>query len=96
MDDVKTPMIVERARDVLTVWFDVSAVEADRLLRTWADRTHSSVAELATALVFDILQGTPSGCQNHVLRYVEENIRQLPSKPKSADNENGGDDRALI
>ncbi|MEV5967134.1 hypothetical protein AB0L70_35515 [Kribbella sp. NPDC051952] len=83
MDDVKTPLVVERARDVLTVWFDVSAVEADRLLTAWADRTHGSVAEVATALVFDILQGTPSGSQPHILRYVEDKIRQLPSNPRT-------------
>jgi hypothetical protein len=80
MNDVKTPMVVEQARDVLTVWFDVSVIQADRLLGAWADRTHSSVAEVATALIFDILQGTPSGSHQHVLRHVEENIRQLPTR----------------
>jgi hypothetical protein len=81
MNDVKTPIVVEQARDVLTVWFDVSVVEADHLLKAWADRTHASVAEVATALVFDILRGTPTGSQQHVLRYVEENIRRLPTNP---------------
>lgn len=71
--------VMEQARDILMAWFDVAAPEADRLLRVWARRAHAPVRQVATALVFDILHGMPSGCQKGVLRYVEENLRRLPS-----------------
>lgn len=93
MDDVRVPTVVEQARDVLMVWFDVSVPEADRLLRAWAGQADASVPELATALVFDILRGTPSGCHKQVLRYLEDNLRQLPSKPGGAPLAGPGRDR---
>ncbi|WP_165554097.1 ANTAR domain-containing protein [Kribbella capetownensis] len=96
MDEVYTPIVVEQARDVLMVWFDVSASEAAHLLTAWAHQTHASVAELATALVFDILRGTPSGCQGHVLRHVEDNLRQLPHRLTSADDGSLGSNHVAI
>jgi hypothetical protein len=70
--------VVERARELLTHWFEVSAADGEHLLRSWSRQTRTPLHSLAAALTSDIFEGRPSGCAPKVLRHLEQSLRQLP------------------
>lgn len=65
----------QKAKGLMTAWFDLSPTEAETLLLTWSCENKMSACALATAIVSDIHEGRPSGCSEAVLRYIEAHLR---------------------
>jgi hypothetical protein len=62
-------------------WFEMSPAEAERVLDTWARQSAVPVCAVSEALTRGICQGRATGCDDTVLRQLEERLRQLPPPP---------------
>jgi hypothetical protein len=79
-----------QARDLLSDWLGVSPVQAENILLTWACEVRTSACELATALVCDISEGRPTGCNAEVLGHLEQRLRDLGRADLVDDPPRGG------
>lgn len=77
-DVQRDDLVVERARELLTQWFEISAADGEQLLRTWSRQTGTPIYTLAAALISDIFEGRPTGCSARILRHLEHSLRRLP------------------
>ncbi|MFC0623050.1 hypothetical protein [Kribbella deserti] len=67
------------ATGVLMEWFDLSLEQAAAVLAQWGERLQVSESELSTALLH-IHAGHQAGCEESLVRRLEELLRHLPAE----------------